>query len=192
MYNVPTVGAMQADVSLAASRNTGWIYVTDGNLPNPWSTLPSYWTSLVSAVAAANGTITFGPNNMLISGQVVPNPSTAAIPAGETVQVTLNGVTQNAKLDARRSLFHQLRHRVLGVAGSPYPISFSYAGDANVNGATASGTLTVTPASQTIGMPVFDPRLRPADHAVGQRRRLRQPGDVLGHLRPRHRSTATR
>jgi hypothetical protein len=53
-YDVTSVAMMQADVNLAASRRTGWVYVTDGNLPNPYATLPSYWTWLVAAVAASS------------------------------------------------------------------------------------------------------------------------------------------
>ena len=33
-------------------RNVGWIYVTDDDLPNPWDTLPAYWTNLTALVAA--------------------------------------------------------------------------------------------------------------------------------------------
>jgi hypothetical protein len=33
-------------LELAKSRNAGQVYVTDDSLPNPWDTLPSYWTTL--------------------------------------------------------------------------------------------------------------------------------------------------
>ena len=36
VYNVSSVSTMQADVSLAASRNTAWFYATDANVPNPY------------------------------------------------------------------------------------------------------------------------------------------------------------
>jgi hypothetical protein len=52
VYGVSTVAAMQADVNQAAAQNTGWIYVTDADLPNPYGALPSYWGQLVAAVAA--------------------------------------------------------------------------------------------------------------------------------------------
>ena len=51
VYNVATAATMWTDVSLAASRNTGWVYVTDDNLPNPWDRLPSYWTDFLVAVS---------------------------------------------------------------------------------------------------------------------------------------------
>jgi hypothetical protein len=53
-YSVPSVAAMQTDVALAVSRHTGWVYVTDAGLPNPYGTLPGYWPDLVAAVAAQN------------------------------------------------------------------------------------------------------------------------------------------
>jgi hypothetical protein len=50
-YSIPSVAAMQSDVTLAVSRHTGWVYVTDAGLPNPYLNLPTYWTDLVAAVA---------------------------------------------------------------------------------------------------------------------------------------------
>jgi hypothetical protein len=38
-------------VSLARSRNAGYVYITDGSGPNPYNGLPSYWPALVAAVA---------------------------------------------------------------------------------------------------------------------------------------------
>jgi hypothetical protein len=70
VYNVPSADTMQTYVSLAASRNTGWLYVTDGNLPNPWGALPAYWEDFVAALAAGGGPV--GP----------PAAPNAALPAG--------------------------------------------------------------------------------------------------------------
>ncbi|MGB2832519.1 MAG: spherulation-specific family 4 protein [Methylotenera sp.] len=52
LYNVSTTAEMQAAVSLAASRNVGYIYVTNDSGANPWDTLPSYWNAEVAAVSA--------------------------------------------------------------------------------------------------------------------------------------------
>lgn len=60
---------MRRNVDLSAHRNIGWIYVTDDILPNPWDTLPPYWSALIehvaeyrniraTAIAAANGGVT--------------------------------------------------------------------------------------------------------------------------------------
>jgi hypothetical protein len=53
IHTEPSGEVMLTDVALAVERNVGGIYVTNDPLnPNPWDTLPSYWTSLVAAVGA--------------------------------------------------------------------------------------------------------------------------------------------
>ncbi len=39
-------------LALAQQRNVGYIYVTDGGLPNPWNTLPSYWSNEITQLHA--------------------------------------------------------------------------------------------------------------------------------------------
>lgn len=41
-------------MGLASNRNAGWIYFTDADLPNPYSTLPSYWAGEVGLVQSLN------------------------------------------------------------------------------------------------------------------------------------------
>jgi hypothetical protein len=60
VYNVPSPDTMRTYVGLAVSRNTGWVYITDDGSPeedppNPWDTLPTYWTEFVQAVAGGGG-----------------------------------------------------------------------------------------------------------------------------------------
>jgi hypothetical protein len=50
VYNVASPATMLTDVGLAASRHTGWLYITDAVPPIPYGALPSYWTQLVAAV----------------------------------------------------------------------------------------------------------------------------------------------
>jgi len=54
-YDVTTATKMSNYVGLAVSRNAGWIYITDDTLPNPYDTLPSYWTNEVNLVQSFNG-----------------------------------------------------------------------------------------------------------------------------------------
>jgi hypothetical protein len=54
VYNAPTTADMLLDIAQAGRQNTGYIYVTDQNLPNPYGELPSYWNQEVSALAAAS------------------------------------------------------------------------------------------------------------------------------------------
>ncbi len=41
---------MNNAIELAVERNAGTIYVTDDVLPNPWDTLPTYWTNESTAI----------------------------------------------------------------------------------------------------------------------------------------------
>jgi hypothetical protein len=40
-------------LQLSVQRNVGTVFITDGELPNPYSQLPSYWSALVSSTQAA-------------------------------------------------------------------------------------------------------------------------------------------
>ncbi len=58
IHTVPTTGDVDAAVATivdqAVSENTGWLYVTDDILPNPFDTLPSFFDSLVDEIEAIN------------------------------------------------------------------------------------------------------------------------------------------
>jgi hypothetical protein len=54
-HEVTSSATMQSHIDLAVSRNFGYVYITDDMLlPNPWDSLPSYWTTEVSHVASYN------------------------------------------------------------------------------------------------------------------------------------------
>lgn len=53
-YNVATSATMTNYMELAVNRNANWIYITDDTLPNPYNTLPSYWTNEVALVKSLN------------------------------------------------------------------------------------------------------------------------------------------
>lgn len=90
--------------------------------------------------------ITLGTALTAVSGHLNANAGAQAIPVGAMVQVTLDGVTQNAAVDGSGNFTTTFATGTLTVAGSPYTIGFSYAGDANFAAATASSTLTVAKA----------------------------------------------
>jgi len=98
-------------------------------------------------------TITYGTASQVISGQLNSN-SANPIPAGETVTVTLNGLSQTATLSNTNGnsddFSTTFTTATLPVSVLPYPISFSYAGDANFSSASATSTLTVNTATLTI------------------------------------------
>ncbi len=77
----------------------------------------------VPAFSGLSGpTITYGTATTTLSGTI------SLVPDGETVAITLDGVTQTATVTggAFSSTFNT---SALGVAGSPYTITYAYAGD---------------------------------------------------------------
>jgi hypothetical protein len=48
------VSLYQSYIDHAASQNTGWVYCTDDDLPNPWDTLPVYFGELCDYVKSAH------------------------------------------------------------------------------------------------------------------------------------------
>jgi hypothetical protein len=102
--------------------------------------------------------ITVGTASTTISGHLDSNVKGQTIPAGETVKVSLNGVTKNATLDSSDNFSVSFDTSTLSVAGSPYTISFAYGGDANFNPASGSSKLTVhlpTPVFTNLSAPVI-------------------------------------
>ena len=96
-------------------------------------------------------TIAYGTATTTLGGTISP------VPAGETVSITLNGVTQQAVIAASGSFSISFDTHAAAVSGSPYTITYAYAGDANLNPLTdASKTLTVTMAT-----PAFSDLLGP-------------------------------
>ena len=90
--------------------------------------------------------ISYGTASTAISGKI---SSGGRVPSG-SVSVTINGVTQPANIQANGNFSVNFNTGSLGVAGSPYPIAYAYAGDANFNAATpGSGSLTVNKATPT-------------------------------------------
>jgi uncharacterized delta-60 repeat protein len=99
--------------------------------------------------SATTPTITYGTPSITVAGHIASNQS-IPIPAGEVIEVTLNGATQNAPLDNNDDFSVNFNSSALGASGSPYTINMSYAGDGTFSPATDSSTLTVNPAPLTI------------------------------------------
>src|SRR5262249_3582952 len=77
--------------------------------------------------------------------------STAApVPAGETVQITLEGVTQDATIGSDGGFSATFDTSALDESGSPYSLTFRYVGDANFREASGSSTLTVQNQTLTV------------------------------------------
>ncbi len=56
LYGVGDFAAARSALDLAAQRNAALVYATNDKLkPNPWDSLPSYWSSLITEVCLRNG-----------------------------------------------------------------------------------------------------------------------------------------
>jgi Bacterial Ig-like domain (group 3)/Lamin Tail Domain/Divergent InlB B-repeat domain len=83
--------------------------------------------------------IAFGTSATTLSGKLGLG---ALVPTG-SVSITLNGVTQNAAIQAGGNFSSTFATASLPPTNPPYTIAYSYGGDTNFNPASGAGTLTV-------------------------------------------------
>lgn len=121
VYNVPDTETLQTNVSLAASRNTGWIYVTNDNLDNPYDTLPIYWSDLVG---------TLKPTYFVAPSGRDINPGTFGLPF-QTIQHALNRASQpGTTIEVRGGTYREkLTFPHGGSAGGGFITLEAYAGE---------------------------------------------------------------
>ena len=110
----------------------------------------AYQTQSSSAVSLSftgltSPSITFGTASVTLSGTLANGNQ--APPDTESVQVTLDGVTQPAAIGLGGAFSTTFDTSTLGVSGSPYTISYSYTGDGTYASANTTGTLTVSRAT---------------------------------------------
>ena len=92
-------------------------------------------------------TISYGTATTTLSGTISLLPTNGS----ESVSITLNGVTQPATVTTGGTFSSIFDTSKLTVAGSPYTVTYSYAGDANLGAVTdASRSVTVTAATPAL------------------------------------------
>jgi len=111
--------------------------------------------------ALSSPTIVYGTASATIMGQLNTGAGQQSVPAGEAIQVTLNGVTKVATLDSNDEFAVAFSTSGLPALGAPYAINFSYGGDANFSDAIGSSTLVVTQGS-TSGLTSFTNLSKPS------------------------------
>ena len=154
--------AIGSDGSFSASFATGALGVAQ----SPYTITYSY-AGDDDFTAAANGTgsltvekatpaftdlsspaITYGDTPTSLSGKISKG---SLFPSGN-VSITLNGVTKQAAIGGNGSFSASFTTNALGVANSPYAITYGYGGDDNFTAVSpdGSGNLTVDPAALTV------------------------------------------
>ncbi len=97
----------------------------------------------------ASPAITYGTASVTLSGTLAGD---GQFPQGKSVSVTLNGVSQQATVGAGGAFTSAFHTSTLGVSGSPYTVSYSYAGDATYGPVSSTSRLTVTPAAPKVAV----------------------------------------
>ncbi len=153
-FYVPALGtgAIVLNVnSSAALQGTVTVQVASLSDPSESTSVTAILTNTIAAPAFSNlsaPTITYGTATTALSGQIAAPGST--IPSGN-VSITLNGVIMTAPIDTNTGDFSAVfSTATLGVASSPYTITYSFAGNANFAAASSSTMLTVNKATPTI------------------------------------------
>ena len=97
----------------------------------------------------AGPTIVYGTSTVTLSGTILAG---STVPPG-SVSITLDGDTQSAAIGTSGSFSGVFNTASLGVAGSPYTISYAYAASDGFLGVTdTSETLTVSQATPTVSV----------------------------------------
>lgn len=91
-------------------------------------------------------TVDYGTPWTTVTGHIA---SATGVPSG-SVDVTLNGMTTAAPIDAAGNFTTTVSTAGLDVAGSPYSLAFDYKGDTHSTSAAAASTITVLKAMPTI------------------------------------------
>ena len=107
--------------------------------------------------SVSDPSITYGTASVTLTGTLADNSLT---PKGETVSVSLNGVEQQATIGDDGTFSTTFETAGLGVAGSPYTISYVYTTDGSFPSSSTTRTLTVTRATLmpviTVSPKVYD------------------------------------
>jgi len=100
--------------------------------------------SASQSVAVGTGSINLA--GMISAGAGYPTP-------GEPVSITINGASMVATIASNGQFSTTFNTSTIPVSSSPYPITYSYAGDSNMGSASnSSTTLTVTSACVQMGL----------------------------------------
>ncbi len=156
--------ALDTDGQIAVGGRDGGIFLTDESLASATRIATGQWNVFVtfdhyiggasqtvtpSFSALAGPTISYGQPSVTLGGTISAG---ATYPPG-SVSISLNGVTKSAAISSTDGTFSvAFDTSSLGVSGSPYTITYSYAAQGNYAGITdTSKVLTVTPAVTTLG-----------------------------------------
>ncbi|MDB5330318.1 MAG: hypothetical protein JWP03_1469, partial [Phycisphaerales bacterium] len=106
-----------------------------------WQIAPPIQAASFSNLSASRS-IFFGIPSTIFSGKIAGISTLPA--AGETVGITINGVTVQAIVNAQGNFAASFNTASLPASATPYTVTYSYAGDAKLASAIEGATTTVT------------------------------------------------
>lgn len=104
----------------------------------------------LSFAGLTSPSIIYGAASVALSGTL--GSGSEAPPTTESVQVTLDGVTQSAVFGAGGAFSTTFDTSTLSASATPYTVTYSYAGDASFAAASTTGTLTVGQATPRLDL----------------------------------------
>ena len=125
------------------------VYVADGNGGLGHANLEVTVNPIAPAFDSLSGaSITYGQDDVTLGGHI---GGAALVPSG-SAEISLDGVTQSAAIDPTTGDFSTVfSTATLGVQGSPYTVTYSYAGDGTYTPISDSTQLvTVAPRALTV------------------------------------------
>lgn len=95
---------MSAALSLTRTNNAGWVLITDKTMPNPYTSVPTYWSTFLTQVASLPQTAV--PNRGLTalpSGCIDLSMTTSTTTSVGTQQITYNNASTVLNADSART-----------------------------------------------------------------------------------------
>ena len=144
-----TIGVTNPTAAAGSYTNTATISASNQQVLSISSaTIQAFATSFSGLTASQS--ITFGTASISLSG-VVSAPGPLFPPSGETVSVSINGLTRTTPVGASGAFSLTFPTATVPAVSAPYTITYSFAADSKFAATTnTSTTLRVTQASQTI------------------------------------------
>jgi hypothetical protein len=147
-----TIASGLASAAATANSAPGRYGVTASAGGNDVTTFALTNTATPAFSNLVSPTVVYGTASTTLRGHLAAGAFSPA--AGAAVSITVNGRAQTAGLDGSGNFSLAFPTATLGVAGSPYAVTYRYAGDGIFDAASdGSTTLTVTQATPTITWP---------------------------------------
>ncbi|HKI38168.1 MAG TPA: hypothetical protein VKA46_40315 [Gemmataceae bacterium] len=147
-FNFPT-----ATLGVSGSPYTiTYAYAASANFTSASDT--SHTLTITKATPTFSGlagpTISYGTATATLSGTLAAGSTPVA---NDTVSITVNGVSRTANTDSSGAFSLAFPSATLAVSGSPYTITYAYAGSANFSSASDAGhSLTITKATPAVSV----------------------------------------